>query len=208
MKAISGSPALREEARRFLPSLVSRAKTASREDLTRKFARHALAFGITDRAPGEWNQLLGIYHEVLGKLPEEAIDEAFRAWGRNELYPKDPGRHAFFPKPNELFALADRAQREIQIACYRAKKAMEKIEGDKPFVKKPEDAAKISSMLADFKAKPMPTPKGPRQTQAQIAAALRAMFPAPAVGASGLTPLMRSKMGLPAEAVVSDEPVF
>lgn len=129
-RQIALAPALRNEAAEVLPSLNARVRSpeAPLSELKALFTRQALALGIPDRSPGEWASLFEIYARTLAGFSLEALEAAFDRWNACELYPAQPSRHAFFPKPAELLTLAERHMSELRMAAYRAKKAMEFVE--------------------------------------------------------------------------------
>lgn len=125
IRRIANSPALRAEAERALADLTRAAENATGEQIGIILTRNAPVYGIGNRSPEEYRAIFGAYMDILCDLPALAIEDAFLRWGRAELYPKDPGRHAFFPKPAEIHKLAQTRAHELRKAAYRAKMAMQ-----------------------------------------------------------------------------------
>lgn len=127
IRLVAKTPALREEAQRVASSLWAKTQEppAPAERFVAELIRHALALGVSDRSQAEWADLFSIYQKALGHFSMAAIESAFDRWHKRELYPNDPGRHGFFPKPAELYELAQRYMNEIGMAAYRARKAIE-----------------------------------------------------------------------------------
>lgn len=192
IRQVALTPSLRTEAQQFLAVLDGRVHDSPAEP-TRLYAelvRHALALGVADRSDAEWADLFSIYEKTLAQFSLTAIQGAFLRWNRCELYPKEPGRHGFFPKPAELFELAQREMNEARIAHYRAKKALEFVENKglewTPQRKREERQKAIDAgyLTADGKLnvesmqpRKMPGDTYPQRSAQQVAAALRAHTP-------------------------------
>lgn len=127
-RLVAINPTLRAEVERQYPALLAAMEPAHDVDLMRVLVQQAQLLGIGQRGEDEWADLMGIYLTQLKDFPLEAIEEAFAKWNRGELYPKDVGRHAFFPKPAELHALGTLHLTDMRIAAYRARKALEHVE--------------------------------------------------------------------------------
>lgn len=151
-----------------------------------ELAKQAQTFHIPDRTSEQWADVLGVYLDALQPLSSEMLDEAFVRWNRSELYPREPGRHAFFPKPAELFALAERSRLEIGKALYRARRAMEHVEKLPPPTPSPEERGARRQQLIDAgflnpdgsvnlaPPKTMPTETRTRESHAAMAERIRA----------------------------------
>ena len=187
IRLIALRPVLREEAERILPVLNQRLQKSDKAEMVKVLTRHALIFGIGDRQPEEWRTLFEVYHDILQQFSLPILEEAFRRWNKCELYPKDPGRHAFFPKPAELFSLGEAYATEIRTAAWRAKKALEWAEAKAPVVISDEERALVKAGLQEL-ARSLPakagmpmTPRPPRSPQ-EVAQRLREAAGADSIG--------------------------
>lgn len=207
-RLISLNPTLRAELEEKAGLIMDRAMPGDPKMLALVLRRHAKILAVPDQSEEAWADMFGVYLDMLGPLPIESVNRAFERWHRGELYPKDPGRHAFFPKPAEVYSLAEPMMLELKMAAYRARKALDYVEASRPREKSPEDAAAIREMLAEFRgvAKSMPgDPRKPAESPQQVAQRLREAAAIP-VGPSGLSALMREKMGLSVEPISEEGP--
>lgn len=92
------------------------------------------------------------YTVTLEGISAYCLDEGFRLWRDCALYPKNPGRHLVFPKPDELRQLAERRRTEVAGMRFRARKALEEF-GKRAPAKSEEDKAAVRAMLADFRSR-------------------------------------------------------
>lgn len=189
-RKIALSPNLRSEASRILPNLEA-ALSAESDVEAREMAlmellmRNAPGFGVTAKSDAEWSYLFEDYLTILGAFPIGAITDAFARWKRCEMYPNEPGRHAFYPKTPELFYLANRYMTEIRMAYYRAKKALEFVEErgiEWTAERRREERQKAieaeylkpdGSLNVEFAMRKVPGENRPQQTPHQMAEALR-----------------------------------
>lgn len=123
------NPALRAECARVAPILQAPPEPLDPRALMVLFARQApsLSLPAFDR-PDAFGDMGDVYVRTLGHLPIESVEAAFQMWHRGEMYPKEPGRHGFFPKPVELLTLAERHLATMRTAAYRAKVALSHVE--------------------------------------------------------------------------------
>lgn len=202
-RLISLNPTLRAEVEEKAGLIMDRSAPADPKMLALVLRQHARILAVPDQSDESWADMFGVYLDMLGPLPIESVSRAFERWHRGELYPKDPGRHAFFPKPAEVYSLAEPLMLELKMAAYRARKALEHVEAHRPREKTPEDAETIRQMLSEFRgsAKAMPgDPRRPLESPQQVAQRLREAADIP-VGPSGLSALMRDRIGLPPEPI-------
>ncbi len=122
------NPKLRGELEHILPILEAKVRPLSETDLLLRLIAQAKVFSVPDRSPEAWADMLGAYLDALAPLSADMIDDAFIRWNRSELYPDQPGRHAFFPKPAEIYALAERSRLELAGAAFRAREAAKRID--------------------------------------------------------------------------------
>lgn len=168
IRIIALNPTLRAECERVTGSIVALASRMPDEDaqaqaLMAVLVRHAPGFGVQAKGADEWAAIFDGYLETLWDMPAMAIEEAFSRWKRNELYPKDIGRHAFYPKANELFALAGPFWHKLRTAAWRSKRALEKIEAEAPKMTADERAAnsaKIRELMTQPRERFPPQPPG------------------------------------------------
>lgn len=191
IRLIAINPTLRAELARVRPILEAKMAPLSEVDLMRRLVENAPAFGIPNRSPEQWAALFGSYLEALVPLSGEMIDDAFVRWNRGELYPKEPGRHAFYPRPAELFKLAEKHRLELSMARWRALRAAEYVDKIPPRVPTQEERAARRQQLIDdgllnedgsvnFTPRPMLTEKrSTRETPHEMAERLRQTPPAP-----------------------------
>lgn len=118
---------LRDEARELQPAIEHELEPAARTDLLPLLIRQAIVFGVPDRRPEAWAELLDVYLQALEGFSVAAVEDGFARWNRGELYPAQPQRHAFFPKPAELVTMAAPHKRDLQMARYRVRKALEHV---------------------------------------------------------------------------------
>lgn len=128
VRLIAINKTMRAEAERLLPVIEQAKESAAPEELMAILVRHAPAFGVQAKSAGEWASLFGVYLDALDGLPAQALEDAFLRWNRGEIYGLGSGRHAFYPKPAELYKLADASKRELIMAAYRARRAFEYVE--------------------------------------------------------------------------------
>lgn len=140
---------LRDELRRVLPQLQERNRAAMPAEALKVLVENAPALGIPDRSPQEWATLFRSYLVTLEGLTVEALEDAFVRWNRAEAYPEEPKRHAFYPKPAEVFLLAQKSRLELGAAVYRAKKALENADRVEPPQQSPEEKARQRQELID-----------------------------------------------------------
>jgi len=177
VRLIAINDTLRAQVPGTLEYLKALSRPADPEWIIAELARQAPAFGLAARRPEEWATLFGVYLDEIGTLSEEAIADAFHRWHHNELYPNDPGRHGFMPKPNEINALAKKVVNDNANARFRARQALRHQEKPKPHEPSPEDRARVRAMLAEFKAAPKPMPGfhgKPKMSQHEMAERIRA----------------------------------
>jgi hypothetical protein len=139
---------LRDELRRVLPVLQERCRPATQVETLKVLVENAPALGIPDRRPEEWATLFRSYMAALDGLTVEALEDAFVRWNRGEAYPEEPKRHAFYPKPAEIFLLAQRSRLELAAAAWRGKKALENADREAPQVS-PEEKVRQRQELID-----------------------------------------------------------
>lgn len=168
IRLIALNKTLRAECERIAPQVVARASRFPNDDDQAKailsvLLEKAPAYGLPARSEGEWKAVWDAYISTLWDLPPAAIEEAFARWKRNELYPKDIGRHAFYPKDNELYALAAPYWTTLRTAAWRARRALEKIQIEKPRMSAEErarNAEEIRRMMAQPQRRLPPQPPG------------------------------------------------
>lgn len=119
------TPALKAEVEAQYPALVAALTPATDMQLLKVLTREAPGLGIPGRDREEWGALFAEYLKRLADLPLEAIEAAFDGWHHGKLYPKDVGRHVFFPKDVEIRALAEPYMTNMRKAQARAKKVLE-----------------------------------------------------------------------------------
>lgn len=126
-RLITMNPTLRQQAEEMLPMLEAAKAPAEDREILRVLIRHAPTYALPTRPEGEWENFFGVYLDALVGLSVHALEDAFLRWNRGEDM-KDPAMGQFFPKPAQLFALAQKAKTEVWMAAYRARKALEHVE--------------------------------------------------------------------------------
>ena len=186
IRDIAANRAMREEAAQIAEALNASARAATPMEIMKVLIRHAPEFGIQARSSKEWDTLFSSYLDILSSVPLEALEDAFLRWGRGELYPKDIGRHTFFPKAPELHKLAEPMAHQLRKAAWRAKQAAEMAD----VTPKPKDTRSGAEKRAELirmgvltedgrvnlapKSDAMKPPAAPSQSPNQVAEALRA----------------------------------
>lgn len=150
VRLIAINPTLRAETEELLPVLHERA-APDRDALL------ALLVAKVDDYPGPiagnagWAVTFGAYLEKLGDLPVAAVADAFDRWAAKKLH-KDPARHEFYPKPDELAVLAAPLTLELKTALFRARKAIEQVAATGPRESTPESRAEVARMAQEAAA--------------------------------------------------------
>lgn len=147
-RLIAINPVLRAEFQSVLGKLEANALPITPDALTAILRHAAPDLGLVV-APEVMDRLLAPYLETLADMPERAVVSALDRWRASELYPKDPGRHSVFPRPDELEALAQPARIEIKAALYRAHQAVEAIKRLPPPEPTAEEMAARRQFLID-----------------------------------------------------------
>lgn len=156
------NPSLRAQLPGTLEALEVLAKPADPQWLLEKLAVEAPGLGLPARSPGEWLAIFTAYLDHCSTLTAEAVTSAFARWHANEMYPDEPGRHGFFPRPNELNHLGAQAMNDNLNAQFRARRAMAYVEKLPPPKQTDEDRAKVREMMAEFRGvKPKTMPADP-----------------------------------------------
>lgn len=175
IRLVAINPTLRREVETVTPNLLASLAPAGDMALMALLVEHATTFGISVKNKAEWAAILGVYLDALADLPLGAVSEAFARWHRSELYPKDPGRHAFFPKPAELYSLAAPWWTKIRTAAWRARRAVEYVERKLPRDIPEEERLAVAEALKTFaeqlaKKREIPrAPMGPRMSRHAMA---------------------------------------
>lgn len=164
----------------MLPALEAAKAKAEDADLLRVLIRHAPTYALTVKHDGEWAQIFGVYLDALEGFSVHALEDAFVRWNRGEDM-KDPHMGQFFPKPAQLVHLANKAKKDVWMAAYRARKALEGVDNAPPPKPTPEERQAVGEQLAALGAtlgtsvalKPLPEAMRPRMTPQQVAERLR-----------------------------------
>lgn len=127
VRLIAINRTLRAEAERMLPMIVRCAERAEPEEIMRILVREAPAYGVTAKSAAEWSALFESYLTALDGLPALAIEDAFVRWNRGEGM-RDIGMAGWYPKAPQLYMLAETTKRELHMAAYRARRALEYVE--------------------------------------------------------------------------------
>jgi hypothetical protein len=150
---------------------------ADPEEILGVLVRHAPAYGVHAKGPEEWAALFGSYLDALDGLSVYAIEDAFLRWNRGEGH-KDLAMSGFYPKPPQLFQLAQPAKLALYGAAYRARKALEYEEPRRRADVSQDQRAKIAEEMRALAASmrtgsAMPTAPRPAMTRQQVAESLR-----------------------------------
>lgn len=176
VRLIAINPTLRAEAERLLPVLEAAKTPASREEIVLIIRREMPAWGVSAKAASDWGVAYASYADAMEGLCLYAIEEGVARWNRAEGH-KDLSMGGFPPRPAQLFALANEGKRELYMAAYRAKLALEWAEDKLPRQVDPEETAKVAedfrALAASLKAKPMPEEPRPHMSQHAMAEQLR-----------------------------------
>lgn len=166
---------LRAECQEILPALQGAKTPAAEEEILEILVRNAPTYGITAPGVGGWMVFFGAYLDALEGLPAFAIEDAFLRWNRGEGH-ANLQMASFYPKPGQLFTLAQKGKAELWIAAGRAAKALAYAEAKTkppPEVRK-EVAGNLSDLLGELtRARKAPDPFKPRVTPQQMAEQIR-----------------------------------
>lgn len=130
MRLIRINPTLKKQLEEVGPAIIEASAPITDVQLMKRLVALWSALNLPLRTPAEWEATTDTYVDALGNVPAEAIDVAIQRWNRCEMYPDEKGRHAFFPRPAELYALAEPKRLELGKAAYRARMALQKVEAD------------------------------------------------------------------------------
>jgi hypothetical protein len=190
VRLIAINPKLRAEAERLLPILEEMRQPARREEIVAVIVRAMPAWGIPIKTAGVMGVTFESYADGLEGYSLYDVEEAVVRWNAG-LPDVDIKSAGFPPRPAQLAKLAQDAQREVYMARYRAKKALEYVEQAVPRLteaEREERAAQLRDLLADLdgrkKANPLEDTR-PRLSPQQVAEQLRAAAPTPAADPVG-----------------------
>ena len=147
VRLIAINPTLRAETEELLPVLHERS-APDRDGLLHLLIAKVETYPGPTRAYSGWAITFGAYLDKLADLPVAAVVDAFDRWARKELH-KDPARHEFYPKPDELVVLAAPLTLELKTALYRARKALEQVAATGPRDSTPESRAEVARMAQE-----------------------------------------------------------
>lgn len=126
-RLIALNSTLRAECERQLPVINRMAEPATSDEIMAILVREAPTYGVLAKHGAEWAALFGAYLDALEGMPAAAIEEGFIRWNRGEGH-KDLAMGGFYPKPAQLYQLAEIGRRALKMAAYRARLAMEHVE--------------------------------------------------------------------------------
>lgn len=152
IRLIAVNRTLRAEAERMLPVIIRCAQPAEPEEIMAILVREAPHYGVVAKGAREWAALFSSYIAALDGLPAAAIEDAFVRWNRGEGM-RDVGMAGWYPKAPQIYMLAEEHKRELIMASYRAKKALEWVEKKAP-VQTDEERAANSAAIRAMMAKP------------------------------------------------------
>lgn len=188
-RLITLNPKLRAECQEILPALQGAKAPAAEAEVLEILVRNAPTYGITAPGVGGWMVFFGAYLDALEGLPAYAIEDAFLRWNRGEGH-ANLQMASFYPKPGQLFTLAQKGKAELWLAAYRAEKALayaEEKAKPPPEVRK-EVGSKLGDLLAELKgARRMPDPFRPTLSPQQMAEKIRASNPGEKIDTSPAT---------------------
>lgn len=189
IRLISINPTLRAEAERLLPVFEAAAGAKPHPDpdthedlLSELLVIHAAPLGVKQHGPEGWANMWDVYLDTLMDTPVEWVRGAFDRWHHGLAYPTNKERHAFYPRPAELVAQAEAYHREIVMAAYRCRKALEWKEAPTPMTqeqrKAERDAAIAEGLLTpdgrpNLSLKGFEEPSRPAQSPQEVAARIR-----------------------------------
>jgi hypothetical protein len=177
VRRIATTPAYRDQIEAALPAIERLASPSDPEALLVLLIEKAPTYGVRSRSAGEWGAVWSDYLLTLAQLPLEAVEDAFLRWNRCELYPDAPGRQSVYPKPSELYTLAQHSVRDLGNAKFRAKQALAWVERLPPPAPSAEEQAEVKRGMAELAAqlggKPNPLTDNLRPVGSQHQAAER-----------------------------------
>jgi len=164
VRELACDPVMRADAIAARSALERRQRPCGAEGVAILIMPLVGVYGLADRNEEQWASFWKTYIDVLGELPFDALEAAVKAYAREGEY---------FPKPAQLYKLAEPIAIKIRVAAWRAKRIAEY----KPPIARQisdEDRQKVRAMLAEFKLTPPPVP-ATRETPQQMAERLRKM---------------------------------
>lgn len=176
IRLIAINPTLRAEAARILPVIEAAKTPATREEIVMVVAREMPAWGVSTKHAGEFGVTYASYADALEGLSLYAVEEGVARWNRGEGH-KDLAMGGFPPRPAQLFLLANEGKRELYMAAYRAKLALEYAEVKAPRQVSPEEAKKVAedfrALASSLRGRAMPDAPRPKLSQHELAEQLR-----------------------------------
>lgn len=162
VRELAADPVIRADAIAARSALERRQRPCGAEGIAILIMPLVGVYGLADRNEEQWASFWKTYIDALGDLPFDALDQAVKSYAREG---------EFFPKPAQLYKLAEPVAIKIRVAAWRAKRIAEY---KAPVVKRvsEEDRAKVRAMLDEFKVKPLP-PSATKETPQQMAERLR-----------------------------------
>lgn len=176
IRLIAINPTLRAEAERLLPRLEAAKAPASRDEIIAVVMREMPAWGVSPKHAAEWGVTYASYADALEGLSLYAIEEGVARWNRGEGH-KDLSMGGFPPRPAQLYLLANEGKRELYMAAYRAKLALEYVERQAPRQVPAEETAKVAedfrALASTLRGRAMPEAPRPKFSQHELAEQLR-----------------------------------
>lgn len=126
---------------------------ATREEIIAVMVREMPAWGVSTKHAGEWGVTYASYADALEGLPLYAVEDGIVRWNRGEGH-EDLKMGGFPPRPAQLYALAAEGRRELFMAAYRARLAMEYVEEKLPPPISEEERARNAAAIREMMAKP------------------------------------------------------
>lgn len=150
IRIIAINPVLRAEAEALLPQVRQALAPSNGSDILTVLVNREPQFGIPQMTEGQAAERYGDYLDDLEGFSAAIVFEAFRAWRRCEMYPDQPGRHAFYPRGAEIRTLAQRVQSKLGQAQYRCKLALEYVDKAPPKRIDPEERKRVGQMMREL----------------------------------------------------------
>lgn len=147
IRLISINKTLRARLQDLYPDIERRTRVATTEQIGEFVAELFVQFRVNEEDKSRVAVMVRPYLDALERTQVEALEIARTRWNRAELYPAQPGRHAFMPQPAELVALAAPSQEALTKARNRARLALEHVETAEKPKTTPEEAAEMRAAL-------------------------------------------------------------
>lgn len=127
VREIARNRALRAEAEALLPVLEAGLRPATADELMAVLMDESICYDMDakDHTDAGWAAFWGPYQRGLADMPAMCIREAFVAWTRNHLRGDGSEGVRFYPRPGQIYELANEARIRLAMMRHRVRAALE-----------------------------------------------------------------------------------